>query len=290
MRARPLALLYVLPSVFLFFVASPSQAAPCTHALYVKRGGWIDPRASARWTRQVGHSAWELLLQYQPGADERVNQLRAELPAGAELWAWVGLRLPGGRWGGEQTRWLGQKAAEVRAAGFVGLHLNVEPLADSSVQALGDAARALMARGVRLGLSTYWVAGGAVVRQKAEPWVWSPRAHELLAGAFSQRVVMLYDSGLRTPQAYTQEVRRTWEALQSQAQGLRLGFPTFKIGRGGLHDPRSETLRAGLQALEGLWPENGCPEGSGIGIFIEDEMKKSDWALIQARFPAKVGA
>lgn len=169
--------------------------------------------------------------------------------------------------------------------GFDGVHLNVEPVPDGSVDFLSllRALRPAVSPGI---LSVSAIRPGPVSLPFAPNFFWTSAYYGRVAHLADQIVVMAYDTALPTAPAYRRylawSAETVSEALDESGSVCRvlMGVPTY--------DPRGLMHRAGVET-----PENalvGIVEGlrgrsggtfEGVALYAEWTTSEADWAVYE---------
>jgi hypothetical protein len=227
-------------------------------------------------------------------AGEILGQLLADAPDVVVL-AWLGARVdkididvP------EFRRETVSVLRDLRDAGFVGVHFDLEPLTDAHPGYLE------LLRTVRREMGPDFLISQATPRAAPfglsigllPPSFWSDEFYRDTIGATDQTVLMAYDSNLSFPKAYVEFVRHQTGLLLDWAcaepgHELLIGIPSYEDVPT-YSDPLIENLRTAAQgvraALERLDEPPAC--FSGVAIYANWVTSEEEWATYQRHWIA----
>jgi hypothetical protein len=269
---------------------------------------WVDGRRSDDDRRQLVErvargGVRDLYVHVGPLADDgRLDPGLA--PAALGFLRWVRRALPGVR----EQAWLGNvvgrdrldladsatrrrvvdSAAQVLAAGFDGMHYDLEPVPDDDPDFLDllDATRAMVgARDAVLSVAAEApqpLPGMAGVAGLVRPQWWSPGYLHQVAIRVDQVALMTYDTAMPTEPLYgglvARQVGLALNAVPRQTH-LLVGAPAFHTSDA-FHHPSAETVAAAVRAarlgLSRLSPaERDRP--FGIALYVDFAATDADW-------------
>lgn len=228
---------------------------------------------------------------------------REEMPQ-LRTWAWIGQVERS--WGGpldlsrESTREaIVRSGQQVVAAGYGGVHLNIEPVANESEDFLNLVQRLRNQLHERRGLLSvttddvepFWGAKTLVQQCCGDVTFWSPAYLLRVLGYVDQAVVMTYDSKLRDPQLYSWYVslvtRRLFPLLPEERE-LLVGIPSYETGNRHF-DPTAENIVSGLMGvLDGLGFVESQTKADrfGIALYAYWETSREEWRILRDHWQA----
>jgi spore germination protein YaaH len=165
--------------------------------------------------------------------------------------------------------------------GFDGVHLNVEPVPDNSLEflALLRSLQTAVHPGI---LSVSAIRPGAVALPFAPNFFWTPAYYGRVARIADQIVVMAYDTALPTANAYRRylawSAQTVSEALDDASSECRvlMGVPTYDP-RGMMHREGVETPENALAGIvQGLRGRSGGTF-EGVALYAEWTTSEEDW-------------
>lgn len=218
--------------------------------------------------------------------DARLPELRAQ--------AWIGQReVRGGGpldLGDESVRANIVAAAErFLALGFEGIHYNIEPIAsgDKRLLALLNATRpAVDAAGAVLSVAAgeiepYPGARRLMRRFFSEAQLWSSDYYEAVAAHTDQIAVMMYDTAVPYPWAYSAIVAwltpRIWHSIGTD-NVLFMGIPTYEE-ESWSSDPAAENMKSALIGIARSMPnDRAAPRQFGLAVYARWTTDDVEWA------------
>ena len=219
----------------------------------------------------------------QPNRASLLRLKREAARRGLRLWAWVpGLRRPLNLAAGATLRTAAAAAAELTAAGFDGVQIDLEPTpdSDSGYLALLDAVRGALPRGKLLGAATH------LVRPTPARAEWTPGYFAQVARRVDQVAVMAYDTYAAKPEEF-----RAIVAYQTQVALARsprttevlVGVPTYE-DRTERHTPEREPPWAGLAGVaDGLRRADLSGRVTGWALYAHFTTSEAEWRLYRDR-------
>ncbi|MCA6092837.1 hypothetical protein LE181_11795 [Streptomyces sp. SCA3-4] len=276
---------------------------------------WVDGRHGAadlaRLKRRIGDTGMRDLYVHAgplehngtlPASAYRnarwlIDSVHHELP-GVRVQAWLGDKLVREGGGGLRLSSAPARAAvvasarQVMAAGFEGVHLDVEPVptGDEDFLALLDGLRpAVRSAGGVLSVAAQQIdplpsmhsASGMLGSKK---W-WTQNYFGKVARRTDQIAVMSYDTALPWENLYGGYVaRQTALALQATPRGtdLLMGVPFYHTDDWG-HQSRAETAAAAVRGTRlGLSREDRHRQRFGLALYVDFAATEADWRAYRA--------
>jgi hypothetical protein len=180
-------------------------------------------------------------------------------------------------------------ASEFLAMGFDGIHYNIEPIVDGDrrLLALLDETRPIVDRtNATLSVATDEIEPFPGARRFVERLVlgaglWSQGYYAEIAGRVDQVAVMMYDTGIPLPWAYSAVVAwstpRIWRSIGPDTI-LFIGVPTYDEDRPGFN-AEAENMKSALTGIERAMPRNrGAPRHFGLAIYAQWTTDEKEWA------------
>ncbi|MFI2302438.1 hypothetical protein ACH5AL_26875 [Actinacidiphila glaucinigra] len=233
-----------------------------------------------------------------PGARDMIDRMHTVLP-GVRVQAWLGQVLSHDGSEGlhlddpaARAR-IRDSAAQVLAAGFDGVHLDLEPMYsdDRGFLALLDSVHRLTAaRGVPLSVATHQIDPLPSLHSVSGPlfhhpkW-WSQHYFGEVARRVDQVAMMTYDTALPLEGLYGGYVaQQTALALEVTPQGtdLLVGLPGYHTNNLGRH-AWAETVTAAVRGARlGLAREAPSRERFGLALYVDFAATPADWAAYRS--------
>jgi len=193
---------------------------------------------------------------------------------------------------------LATRAAAAWHAGFDGVQLDLEPVADGdeALIALLEHLRALKPPSKLLSIAGDSLVLDAAARQAvrqtpqgAQPLPgWSAGYYRRVMASVDQVTVMNYDTAIRDGaqyRAFTVWQTKQLLALRPASLDLQIGLPTAVPGRRGLFDRAAENLANGLAGVrDAFGGPGGCPPHTGVTLFTADGMTSASWQDVTRDF------
>lgn len=233
-----------------------------------------------------------------PGARDMIRRLRTALP-GVRVQAWLGQVLShdgseGLRLDDPATRArIEASAAQVLAAGFDGVHLDLEPTYSDDrgfLTLLDSVHRLTAARGVPLSVATHQIdplpslhtVGGALFDH---PKWWSQRYFGEVARRVDQVAMMTYDTALPLESLYggyvAQQTALALEVTPADTD-LLVGLPGYHTDSWG-HHAAAETVAAAVRGARlGLARQAPARERFGLALYVDFAATPADWAAYRS--------
>lgn len=278
----------------------------CEQGIYL-RGDWLSEQPHLQRLQGKGYRDLYIYLNaigvqnlQAPKIQTNLKRLRESFPK-ARIQGWLGLSVCNPEHPrkcvnldrpSEVNRLVGQ-AKKIWAAGFEGVHLDLEPV-QSGDQRLITVLKALQKE--KPEFKTLSIAGMSLAlegeilkavhpkpKQGARVFAWTSPYYKLLLPEVDQVMVMNYDTALEDAKEYelfaAWQTQRLTEVLRSVNQTrnveLRVGVPVYQQGRPGVFNPKAENFKSATAGIKATW-KKGCPEKMGLAIFIEDEFTPAD--------------
>lgn len=218
-----------------------------------------------------------------PSAD-RVAAARREASAlGLRLWAWLpGLRHRLDLSQPDTVRAAAASVADLAAAGFDGVQLDLEPTPDDDAGylALLDAIQAALPAGRLLGAATH------LVRPHPARAEWSPEYFSEVAKRVDQIAVMAYDTYAATPEEFRLNVAYQTEIALARSPAsteVLIGVPTYE-DRTERHTPETEPPWAGLAGVaDGFTQADLAGRVTGWALYAHFTTSEAEWRLFADR-------
>ncbi len=209
----------------------------------------------------------------------------AQALPGVEVLPWIGgvngrhVFLRDSAW---RATFVAEAAALVRAGGFAGVHLNIEPLpsGDADYLSLLEELKTALPAGKRLSVAAY---PPQVLASQVLEVHWTTDYFTEVAERSDELAVMTYDSGLWLPGPFALLVAR-WSQKAREAAGstdLFLGVPTYDDEVQSWHKPIAENLRSGLA---GLGLVDGGAGYRGVAIYANWELDEKEVGWLEEVF------
>ncbi|MDX3096878.1 hypothetical protein PV703_07090 [Streptomyces sp. ME01-24h] len=233
-----------------------------------------------------------------PGARDMIRRMHTALP-GVRVQAWLGQVLShdgseGLHLDDPATRdRIRDSAAQVLAAGFDGVHLDLEPMysGDRGFLTLLDSVHRLTAaRDVPLSVATHQIdplpslhtVGGALFHH---PKWWSQRYFGEVARRVDQVAMMTYDTALPLESLYggyvAQQTALALEVTPADTD-LLIGLPGYHTDSWG-HHAGAETVTAAVRGARlGLARQAPGRERFGLALYVDFAATLADWAAYRS--------
>ncbi|MBX9724396.1 MAG: hypothetical protein K2X81_23505, partial [Candidatus Obscuribacterales bacterium] len=170
---------------------------------------------------------------------------------------------------------------------LAGIHINIEPMpsGNKGFLLLLEEMRKALPAGKIISVAAY---PPPCIWQQTKELHWDEDYSRKVAALVDQATIMMYDTGLKSPGMYQQQMKDwTREVLSWYApKEVLLGIPAYEDEGTGYHDPATENLTNALLGIHaGL--EKPLPISyKGVSIYSEWEMNSTKWKLFQGRFCA----
>lgn len=225
-----------------------------------------------------------------PPVDDARTERFLDAVGPVRVWPWVGGTFP------ESVRlsdpeWCRKFIADVhslltRHPRLAGVQLNVEPMPDGTPEYLTflEHLRAALPPGRLLSVAAYppptrW--------QRSIEVHWSDPYFRAVAQRCDHLAVMMYDTGIRLPKAYT-HLMKSWttEVLAwSGTTPVLLGVPAYEDADTPWHDPAVENLEHSLSGIHAALDGSPLPAHyRGVAVYCDWEMNAEKWQTLRARF------
>lgn len=225
-----------------------------------------------------------------PPVDDTRTERFLDAVAPARVWPWVGGTYP------DAVRlsdpeWCRKFIADVqsllaRHPRLAGVQLNVEPLPDGTPEYLTflEKLRAALPPGRLLSVAAY----PPPTRWQPSPQVhWSEPYFRAVAQRCDHLAVMMYDTGIRFPKAYTQ-LMHDWTAEVLAWAGstpVLLGVPAYEDADTPWHDPAVENLEHSMAGIHAALVRSPLPDHyRGVAVYCDWEMDAQKWQTLRERF------
>ena len=242
--------------------------------------------------------------QFNPTYDHAAEfgrKLRTTAPE-IRLWGWVGVPIQITRNDGSfvpnrlENAEIRQVVADfartvVQELGFDGVHLNAEPIANDDAAYLETLRliRAELPANALLSVAAHALRLTEPITSIPYPLIehhWTPAYLQQVASQVDQIALMLYDSGLFTPQDYRSwtayEIRHISEALKDVNTEVLAGFSVSEEWTAS-HHPNAENLENALLGLRiGLSEATTQETLDGIALYPYWEASSEEWQLLDA--------
>ncbi|MGW3241301.1 hypothetical protein [Streptomyces sp. NPDC001070] len=233
-----------------------------------------------------------------PGAAEMIRRIHAALP-GVRVQAWLGQVLSHNGSRGlhlddpATLARIRDSAGQVLAAGFDGVHLDLEPMysGDRGFLTLLDSVHRLTsAHGVPLSVATHQIdplpslhsVSGALFNH---PKWWSQRYFAEVARRVDQVAMMTYDTSMPLESLYGGYVaQQTALALEVTPPGtdLLIGLPGYHTDNLGRHAWAETVAAAARGARLGLARHAPARERFGLALYVDFHATPGDWAAYRS--------
>ncbi|MFN8380264.1 MAG: hypothetical protein U0452_16520 [Anaerolineae bacterium] len=249
------------------------------------------------WLQEDG--TWRGTTNF-PNVRNFVSQFRAAYPE-ATLYGWVSLPVNGGADGyrlddeGVQQAVADFSQRVINDFGFDGVYLNVEPVWDGDENFLSLLRTVRSTVGIdsliSVGASPDWSPLGADIPVPAlivPGTVWSDTYKQSVALLSDEIAVMAYNSGLTTPEDYTQwvayQVSTFANAIAALGEGthVMIGMPTYDAEPPG-HDPLVENITSAEAGYELGLEQAGDNAGfvRGRALYANWTTDEQEWAAFK---------